>query len=290
MQMLRVILTLSILAAPVALFAQDKPKPTEKPDDPKAKPIELKLIGGLKVTDDKGKAEETKPAKPIEVELKGAFKAIGDKPNPQEAKPAKPVEVELKGAFKALGEKLHAQEAKPAKPSEVELKATLKAVGDKPGKDQLLKPAKLDEQWKIELKLVPEKKPAVFKGDEVELEFKIVPSTPANAKADEPKPAETKPATAPEEREAKYHLQFRKALEAKQAEAKPAKPEEPQKPGKPADPQYYRVQVRDDGADQKLEKLEAQLQALLKEIQALRAGKAGWEKKPMELKVVPAQP
>src|SRR5262249_18241877 len=256
MQTLRVILTLSFLAVPVALIAQDKPKPTEKPDDPKAKPVELKLIGGLKVTDDKAKAEETKPAKPVEVELKGEFKT--------------------------LGEKLHAQEAKPAKPSEVELKATLKAVGEKPGKDELLKLAKPGEPWKIELKLVPEKKPAALKADEVELEFKIVPATPANAKPDEPKPAEAKPVTPPDESEAKYHLQFRKTLEAKQADAKAQqKPDQPQpKPAKPADEKYYKVQVRDDGADQKLDKLEAQLQALLKEIQAMRAGKAGWEKKP----------
>ncbi|HEV3144044.1 MAG TPA: hypothetical protein VGZ47_09190 [Gemmataceae bacterium] len=227
MQVFRAFLTLAFLAAPVALLAQDKPKPTEKPDSPKAKSAEEKVLGVLKAISDPAKGDDTKPVKPTE--------------------------------------------AKPADP----------------------KP----ETFELEFKIVPNPKPDEPKPGESNAE------KPEDAKAKTLKlmEAEIRKLTEAEIKEAKAKLlqqqeKLYKASEALLAEAAKKAKAPQQKPGDPQPkPKAIEVQLqyrteKDGDPDRKLAQLEAQLQALLKEIQTMRAGKETWRVKPTEAKPTPDQP
>ncbi|HLW64757.1 MAG TPA: hypothetical protein VKS79_05505, partial [Gemmataceae bacterium] len=240
--------------------------PTEKSEDGAAKSLTLKLLGVLKAADEKAKADDPKPkpteAKPaekkpkIELEFKIVPNAKSDEPKP-ESKPEKPEELKAKVA--RLKEELQ-------KAAEAEVKEA---------KEKLM-------QQKEELRKAAEALAEAAK------------KANAPQKADEPKPADAKPEKAEDAKTAERARLFLRLMseaekKAKTDEAKPAKPGEPQPKPKAVEVQLQYRTAKDSDADQKLQKLEAQLQALLKEIQAMRAAKPGWEKKPIVQPTTPEQ-
>jgi hypothetical protein len=250
---------MAILAAPIALYAQDKPKPTEKPDEPKAKQIIEDLKGVLRAANEKPKADDTKPFKPAE------------------AKPAAPkpkaIEVELK--------------LTPATPA--------KAKPDEPkpdGEESLkAKTAKLKEELQkaAEAELKEAREMLLRQKEELRKAAEALAEAAKKGQAPQQKPDEPKTDDAKVER-ARAFLRLMNEAEKKRAdEAKPAKPGDPQPKPKAVEVQLQYRTEKDGDADQKLQKLEAQLQVLLKEIQAMRAAKPAWEKKPIEPQTTPEQ-
>ena len=268
MQVFRVLLTASFLAAPVALFAQDKPKPTEKPDQPMVNKYEEEFLkAARKALGEKPKADETKPAKPTE------------------AKPADPKPKQFELEFKIVPNtpaKAKPDEPKPEKPADPKSKAAQY-------KEEVQKA--VEAELKEAQEMLIRRRQELQKAAEALAEAAKKANTPQ--KADEPRPADAKPDKAEEARtaeRARLYLRLMSEAErkAKADEAKPAKPAEPQKPGKPVEVQLQ-YKVEKDGDADKLQKLEAQLQALLQEIQAMRRAKSGGEKKPIEPQTTPEQ-
>jgi hypothetical protein len=289
---------MAVLAAPIALFAQDKPKPTEKPDEPKVKQYEEDFLrAALKAIGEKPKADETKPAKPTE-------------PKPADPKP-KQFELEFKIVPNPTA-KAKPDEPKPEKPADPKSK-----VAQYREEVQKAAEAEIKEARERLLK----QKQELLKATEALVEE--TRKAKAQQRADEPKPADgkTKDEVAKTKAEAERLLRAMKmeedvarakeqaeiriretimerrraedALSKLAQEVEKAKPQ--QKPGDPQPkPKAVEVQLqykteKDGDADQKLQKLEAQLQALLQEIQAMRAAKPGWEKKPVAQQLTPEQ-